>query len=132
MSDPGRWKQVEALFEAAQQWPADQRAEFVRQACPDDPGLCAEVESLLKAAESRDPLLDGSPLASIEERPPALKAGDKLGNFQIVAMIGRGGMGEVYRAHDLRLKREVAIKTLPPGFAGDRDRIARFEREAFS
>ncbi|MGA7410798.1 MAG: protein kinase [Bryobacteraceae bacterium] len=130
MSDPSRWKQVEALFEAAQQRLADQRAEFLRQACPDDPELCAEVESLLKAAESRDPLLDGSPLSSIAERPPALKSGDKLGNFQIVALIGRGGMGEVYRARDLRLKRDVAIKTLPSGFAADRDRIARFEREA--
>ena len=125
-----RWKQVETLFEAAQQRPAAQRAEFLRQACPGDPELCAEVESLLKAAESRDPLLDGSPLSSIEERPPALKPGDKLGNFQIVALIGRGGMGEVYRARDLRLKRDVAIKTLPSGFAADRDRIARFEREA--
>ena len=125
-----RWKQVEALFEAAQQRPADERADFLRQACPADPELRAEVESLLKAADSRDPLLDGSPLSSIAERPPALKAGDNLGNFQIVAMIGRGGMGEVYRARDMRLKREVAIKTLPPGFAGDRDRIARFEREA--
>ena len=125
-----RWKQVEALFEAAQQRPADERAEFLRQACPDDPELCAEVESLLKAAESRDPLLDGWRLSSIAERPPALKPGDKLGNFEIVALIGRGGMGEVYRARDLRLKREVAIKTLPSGFAAERDRIARFEREA--
>jgi hypothetical protein len=125
-----RWKQVEALFEAAQQRPADQRAEFLRQACPDDPDLCAEVASLLKAAESRDPLLDGSPLSSIAERPPALKPGDKLGNFEIVAIIGRGGMGEVYCARDMRLKREVAIKTLPSGFAADRDRIARIEREA--
>ncbi len=125
-----RWKKVEELFEAAQQRPADERADFLRRACPAEPELRAEVESLLKAADSRDPLLDGSPLSSIAERPPALKPGDKLGNFQIVAMIGRGGMGEVYRARDLRLKRDVAIKTLPPGFAGDRDRIARFEREA--
>jgi eukaryotic-like serine/threonine-protein kinase len=133
-SGPGeqadRWKQVEALFEAAQQRPADQRTEFVRHACQGDLALSAEVESLLKAASSRDPLLDGSPLSSIAERAPALKPGDKLGNFEIVSLIGRGGMGEVYRARDLRLKREVAIKTLPPGFAGDRDRIARFEREA--
>jgi eukaryotic-like serine/threonine-protein kinase len=132
MIDPARWKQVEALFEAAQKQPADRRAEFVRQACPDDPEMRAEVESLLKNADSRDPLLDGSPLSSIAERAPALKAGDKLGNFEIVALIGRGGMGEVYRARDFRLKREVAIKTLPPGFAGDRDRVARFEREAWA
>ena len=119
-----RRKQVEALFEAAQQRPADQRAEFLRQACPGDPELCAEVESLLKAGESRDPLLDGSPHSSIAERSPALKPGDKLGNFQIVAMIGRGGMGEVYRAHDLRLKREVAIKVIAERFG------QRFESEA--
>ncbi len=121
MSDLSRWKQVEALFEAAQKQPP-----LVR----DDPELRAEVESLLQRADSPDPLLDGSPLSSIAERAPALKPGDKVGNFEIVALIGRGGMGEVYRARDLRLKREVAIKTLPPGFAGDRDRIARFEREA--
>src|SRR5271166_3632299 len=114
-----RWKQVEALFEAAQQRSADQRAEFLRQACGADEELRAEVESLLKAGESRDPLLDGSPLSSLEERAPALKPGDKLGNFQIVALIGRGGMGEVYRARDFRLKRDVAIKTLPSGFAVD-------------
>ncbi|MGA7415154.1 MAG: protein kinase, partial [Bryobacteraceae bacterium] len=125
-----RWKQVEALFDAAQRLPVDQRADFLRQACPGDHALRTEVESLLKAADSRDPLLDGSLLSSIGESPPALKPGDKLGNFQIVALIGRGGMGEVYRASDLRLKRDVAIKALPPGFAGDRDRVARFEREA--
>ena len=124
------WKQVEQLFEAAQRQPADRRVEFLRQACPADPELCAEVESLLKAADTGDPLLDGSPLSSIAERPPGLKPGSKLGNFEIMVLIGRGGMGEVYRARDLRLKREVAIKTLPPGFAGDPDRIARFEREA--
>ena len=124
-----RWKQVEALFEAAQQRPADQRDEFLRQACPGDPKLCAEVELLLKAAESRDPLLDGWRLSSITDRP-ALQPGDRIGNFQIVALIGRGGMGEVYRARDLRLRRDVAIKTLPPSFAGDRDRVAHFEREA--
>ena len=55
MSDP-RWKQVEALFEAAQQQPVDKRAEFLREACHGDPELCAEVESLLKAADTGDPL----------------------------------------------------------------------------
>ncbi len=99
-----RWKQVEALFEAAQQRPADERANFLRQACPADPELRAEVESLLKAADSGDPLLDGSPLSSIEERPPALKPGDKLGNFEIVALIGRGGVAGAGKERPIRLR----------------------------
>jgi serine/threonine protein kinase len=61
-----------------------------------------------------------------------LSPGAKLGNFEIVELIGRGGMGEVYRARDTRLKRDVAIKGLPAGLARDPDRIARFEREARS
>ena len=56
--------------------------------------------------------------------------GTKLGNFEIVAPLGTGGMGEVYRAKDSKLKREVAIKVLPDMFAGDGERIARFQREA--
>jgi serine/threonine protein kinase len=59
-----------------------------------------------------------------------LSPGAKLGNFEIVELIGRGGMGEVYRARDSRLKREVAIKVLPAELARDPDRVARFEREA--
>ncbi len=124
------WKRVEELFEAAQKLPGEQRAGFLRKACPDDAQLLGEVESLLRAADSGHSLLDGSPLSSFDERAPALKAGEKLGNFEIVAMIGHGGMGEVYRARDVRLKRDVAIKTLPSGFAADRDRITRLEREA--
>src|SRR5271169_2996503 len=59
-----------------------------------------------------------------------LTAGDKLGPYEIVAPIGKGGMGEVYRARDTKLDRDVAIKTLPAVFAQDPERLARFEREA--
>jgi Tol biopolymer transport system component len=59
-----------------------------------------------------------------------LPAGTSLGPYQILAAIGAGGMGEVYRAHDPRLGREVAIKVLPPSFSGDPDRLRRFEQEA--
>src|SRR6202035_1005167 len=59
-----------------------------------------------------------------------LSAGDKLGPYEIVAPIGAGGMGEVYRARDPKLKRDVAIKVLPEAFARDPERMARFQREA--
>lgn len=60
----------------------------------------------------------------------ALTAGDRLGPFEIVSALGAGGMGEVYRARDLRLFRDVALKILPDAFASDPDRVARFRREA--
>ncbi|HWK08937.1 MAG TPA: hypothetical protein VNR64_02720, partial [Vicinamibacterales bacterium] len=56
--------------------------------------------------------------------------GTRLGPYEIVAPLGAGGMGEVYRAHDSRLGREVAVKVLPPGFALDEERLRRFEQEA--
>src|SRR5881394_36584 len=59
-----------------------------------------------------------------------LSAGDKLGPYEILAALGAGGMGEVYRARDARLGRDVALKILPPGAAGDPDRLRRFEQEA--
>jgi len=58
------------------------------------------------------------------------ESGTRLGSYEIVDLLGTGGMGEVYRARDTHLKREVAMKVLPPAFAADADRLARFEREA--
>src|SRR5215831_8766592 len=60
----------------------------------------------------------------------ALAAGDKLGPYEILASIGAGGMGEVFRARDTMLKREVALKVLPAAFVQDPERMARFQREA--
>jgi eukaryotic-like serine/threonine-protein kinase len=62
--------------------------------------------------------------------PMALASGTKIGPYEIVSLLGAGGMGEVYRARDSRLRREVAIKVLPPSFAKDTDRLRRFEQEA--
>jgi serine/threonine protein kinase len=59
-----------------------------------------------------------------------IPAGARLGPYQIIAAIGAGAMGEVYRARDTRLGRDVALKILPEVFASDPDRLARFEREA--
>src|SRR5260370_29662028 len=60
----------------------------------------------------------------------SLQPGDQIGNYEVLAMIGKGGIGEVYRAHDTNLARDVAIKVLPAALAQDPDRLARFEREA--
>ena len=60
----------------------------------------------------------------------SLPAGAKIGPYEIVALLGAGGMGEVYRAHDARLGRDVALKVLPQNFAADAERMARFQREA--
>jgi Tol biopolymer transport system component len=119
-----RWKRIEELYQAALAQPAEKRAAFLAQACPDDPQLRGEVQSLLD--QQADSFLESAPLSAVR----ALSAGAKLGNFEIVELLGRGGMGEVWRARDTRLKRDVAIKVLPPGLARDPDRIARFEREA--
>jgi serine/threonine protein kinase len=60
----------------------------------------------------------------------ALTLGTQLGSHEITALLGKGGMGEVYRARDSKLKRDVAIKVLPDEFSLDADRVSRFQREA--
>jgi serine/threonine protein kinase/Tol biopolymer transport system component len=119
-----RWKKIDKLYQAALDQPPDKRAAFLSQTCAGDPELLREIESLL--AQKTDTFLEGAPLSVIK----SLTSGATLGNFEILELIGRGGMGEVYRARDSRLKRNVAIKVLPAGLAQDPDRIARFEREA--
>ena len=116
------WRRVESLYHAALSQPPEKRSAFVEQACPDDAEVRAEVQSLLDQAD--DSFLETSALTEI------VRPGITLGNFQIIERIGRGGMGEVWRAHDSRLKRDVAIKLLPLALARDPDRVARFEIEA--
>ena len=117
--------------------PADRRA-YLDQSCPHDTALRQEVERLLAAYERLGSVLDsGSAPASApstemtsEARPISLTPGARVGPYEIVSLVGAGGMGEVYRAHDPRLKRDIALKVLPQGFDDDRDRRERFTREA--
>ena len=126
-----RWRQIAELFIAAQEQPEGVRAEFVRARTAGDADLRHEVESLLEAETGPvllDEPLDGA-AALLVDNPPVL-IGSTLGPYRIDALLGLGGMGEVYRARDTKLDRDVALKTLPPAFARDPDRLARFKREA--
>src|SRR5262245_35328021 len=73
---------------------------------------------------------DGRRRIGVYSAVMVLQTGARIGNYEIREHLGAGGMGEVYRAHDVRLDRDVAIKALPATLAGDADRLARFEREA--
>ncbi len=133
MSGTG-WHQVRLLFQAALEQPAEARDAFVLTACKGDERVRREVTSLLAAHAGAGGFLE-TPVFRIEDPPGtdralALQPGDRIGHFQVVSALGAGGMGEVYHAHDSELGRDVAIKLLPPTFAADPQRLARFERES--
>jgi eukaryotic-like serine/threonine-protein kinase len=131
---PDRWAAVERLYHAALVRPLDERAAFLAEACAGDGGLRHEVESLLAQDASVNAVLTvGAAVAAaglVSDIGRSVLTGRRRGGYQILASIGAGGMGEVYRARDTRLGRDVAIKILPRAVTADTDRLARFEREA--
>ena len=129
---PERWQRIEELYHAAQARPADERAGFLSQACRGDERLRREVESLLNQP-SHDGLLAAPSLATASALIPDVPqdmTGHSIGAYHLDALLGAGGMGEVYRSRDARLGRDVAIKVLPRAFTSHPDRLARLEREA--
>ena len=135
--DPERWRQIERLYHAVLDRDSNERDSYLRDACRDDPDLRREVEELLKQG-SADSFLE-TPLMHMMARQEAvlasearfhLAAGTRLGPYEIRQPLGAGGMGEVYRARDTRLSRDVAVKILPAEVANDPSRCRRFEIEA--
>src|SRR5215813_9955970 len=125
-----RWRQVKQSFQTAVELPASEREAYLAGACEGDPSLLTEVESLLAAHEEPGSFLD-TPAFNLAEEPAAnTLLGKSLGRYRILALLGRGGMGEVYKAKDTTLGREVEIKVLPSDFSIDEDRLRRFEQEA--
>jgi serine/threonine protein kinase/Tol biopolymer transport system component len=121
-----RWRRIEEICHDALERAPDHRAAFVREACAGDAALRVEVESLL-ANQSRADALD----SGLGIRDLGLDLiGKQIGVYRVISLLGTGGMGEVYRARDTKLGRDVAMKILPKLFASDPDRLARFEREA--
>jgi serine/threonine protein kinase len=127
---PSRWQQIEELYHAALEREAGERAAFLARA---DPELRGEVESLL-AQSSQDgvfdrPAFEGA-ASLLGPNGSRIAAGTLMGPYRMEGPLGAGGMGEVYRARDTKLDREVAIKVLPSALSQDPERLARFGREA--
>jgi serine/threonine protein kinase len=130
---PERWLQIQRLYHEAVTCTREQREEFLTAACDGDDDLRAEVESLLAQEDAARGFLSGpDALAALAPGPgrEVLANGTELGTYRILSPLGAGGMGEVYRAHDVSLGRDVAIKVLPSVWFSDAQRRIRFEREA--
>jgi serine/threonine protein kinase len=131
-----RWRKIEDLFHQAQARDEKERPAFLAMACQGDNELRRQIEVLL-AQDADGQILDGPAAELLSETNRhstvrSLSSGDKLGPYEIVALVGAGGMGEVYRAHDSRLRRDVALKVLPIEVSRDSERRQRFEREGRS
>ena len=131
---PDRWTLVERLYHAAVTRSMEEREAFLVEACAGDDVLHQEVESLLAQSDGSCGFL-GAPAiavaAAMASAPEAsVLTGWRIGVYELRELLGAGGMGQVYRARDTKLGRDVAIKILPRIFTSDPERLARFEREA--
>ncbi|MDQ3172481.1 MAG: serine/threonine protein kinase [Acidobacteriota bacterium] len=127
-------QQLEKLFHEAAGLGRQERADFMARVRDSNPDLVAELESLIAAHERPDGFID-SPAYETAAEPiakaqPVLVAGQVVGHYQIVAPLGKGGMGEVYLASDTKLDRKVALKLLPAEFTNHKDLLRRFIQEA--
>jgi eukaryotic-like serine/threonine-protein kinase len=127
-----RWQQITEVFHLARAHDAVARATLLDEACADDVALRADVEEMLAADRAAGGFGDTPMFAAPTEQAPCLEPGARFGLYRIDALIGSGGMGEVYRAHDGRLDRDVAIKLLSATTVGDPDARLRLLGEARS
>ncbi len=133
-----QWQVIEELYHSASELPAAERSSFLQKACGEDQGLRLELESLLRHGDTPESFLDTAAIAIVakaiaadeyDSPAPALE-GTSISHYRIIKALGRGGMGVVYEAEDVKLRRRVALKLLPNFLARDRQALRRFEQEA--
>jgi serine/threonine protein kinase len=122
---PEQWRNVREVLAEALELKQEERPEFLDRVCASHDNVRREVERLLSSSdEARSSFLESSPIHV------TLTPGAKLGEYEVIGLLGSGGMGEVYRARDRRLRRDVAVKVLPASLVHDSERLRRFEQEA--
>ena len=126
------WDRIQSLFLHALELPREERTSFLNAACSDSAEVRREVESLLAHDGSSEHEIAAAVIDTAQSvlDSSALQPGTRVDDYEIERLVGSGGMGEVYRARDLRLARDVAIKVLPRFVLSHPDRLQRFEQEA--
>ena len=131
---PDSWEPLSTWHNAWLEADVAQRERLHREFVANHPELAADADALAAASATVGGFLDvPAILANVQalaEEDAPLPAGSQVGPYRIVALLARGGMGDVYRATDVRLRRDVALKVLSRSAAGDAERIERFVREA--
>lgn len=127
-----RHQNVEWIFSEALEIDPDQRPAYLEEACAGDESLLSEVESLLAYVSKDGGLIDQPIVETAFRAAPKNESliGQSIGQYKILSVLGKGGMGEVYLGDDLVLNRKVAIKLLPVEFTNDSARVMRFAQEA--
>lgn len=136
-TSPERWQRLQALFYEAVELPADRRSQFLEKECCGDQELRQELEGLLEATEKpleflKQPVLEAAEKIVLENSGQTIAPGTKLEHYEIISLLGSGGMGEVYLAEDTKLRRKVALKMLKPELTSDARDLRRFEQEALA
>jgi serine/threonine protein kinase len=128
-----RWENLKEIFQGAVSRPPDERESYLENACAGDSSLRSAVDSLLRSHDETGNFVDGPAYQAAAEMladDHEIKAGQRIAHYEIRSVLGEGGMGKVFLAHDSRLGRKVALKILPSEFAANPEHMRRFTQEA--